>query len=519
MAILGTLLKKGIRIRESLDQEYSSPHDLQKIELKKLLLSATPTEFGRKFRFKEILASFRSLRQFDFYNKYKSNVPIYSYDDIYREWWHLCKQGKRDVCWPGRVKYFALSSGTSGTPSKYIPITNDMTKAIRKASIRQILSLSKYDLPPKLFGAGILMIGGSTHLNFNGTYFEGDLTGIQASQLPFWFQHFYKPGKKIAKNRDWDDKLDEITKNAADWDIGIIVGVPAWIQILMERIVSHYKVNSIHDIWPNLMIYVHGGVFFDPYKKGFERLLAKPIHYIETYLASEGFLAFQAQPNRKSMRLVLNNGIFYEFVAFNDRNFTADGDLRENAETLMIDEVEEGPEYAVLISTCAGAWRYMIGDTIKFISKLESEIKITGRVKHYISLCGEHLSIDNMNNAIEMVTDEFDIDIKEFSVAGIPYESLFAHHWYIGTDDVVDVDLLRSKLDQTLMDLNDDYRVERSAALKEIKVEILPTSLFYKWLKIQGKEGGQNKFPRVLKNKQLEDWTAFLEVEKVNSLG
>jgi hypothetical protein len=178
-----------------------------------------------------------------------------------------------------------------------------MTKAIQKTSIRQILTLSKYDLRPEIFESGILMLGGSTHLNKRGSYFEGDLSGIQAARLPFWFQHFYKPGKKIAKTRNWDAKLDEIAKKAWEWDIGIIVGVPAWVQILMEKIIKYHRLKHIHELWPNLEVYVHGGVSFDPYRKGFEKLLGRPIKYIETYLASEGFVAFQAYPNRRSMRL------------------------------------------------------------------------------------------------------------------------------------------------------------------------------------------------------------------------
>lgn len=386
-----------------------------------------------------------------------------------------------------------------------------MTKAIQKTSIRQILTLSKYDLAPEIFTAGILMLGGSTHLNHRGSYFEGDLSGIQAARLPFWFQHFYKPGKKIAKNRNWESKLDEITRKAHEWDIGIIVGVPAWIQILMEKILKYYRVKNIHEIWPNLMVYVHGGVSFDPYRKGFEKLLGRPIYYIETYLASEGFIAFQAYPNRRSMRLVLNNGIFYEFVPFEEKNFDTSGEIRQDAETLLIDEVEEGKEYAILLSTCAGAWRYLIGDVIKFTSLEECEIVITGRTKHFLSLCGEHLSVDNMNKAIELVANDMNIDIKEFTVAGIPHESLFAHHWFIGTNDAVDKKTLKEKLDEHLKALNDDYAVERSAALRDVYVDVLPVHTFYDWMESKGKVGGQNKFPRVMKKAQLEDWKSFLE--------
>jgi hypothetical protein len=386
-----------------------------------------------------------------------------------------------------------------------------MTQAIRKTSVRQILTLSKYDLDPEIFEAGILMLGGSTHLNRKGSVFEGDLSGIQAARLPFWFQHFYKPGKKIARSRNWDAKLDEMARKATEWDIGVIVGVPAWIQILMEKVIKYHRVNTIHDVWPNLRVYVHGGVSFDPYRKGFEKLLARPIFYIETYLASEGFIAFQSYPNKRSMRLVLNNGIFYEFVPFEAKNFDANGEIHPDAETLMIDEVEEGKEYAILLSTCSGAWRYLIGDVIKFTSLEDMEIVITGRTKHFLSLCGEHLSVDNMNKAIELVANELNIAIPEFTVAGIPYDSLFAHHWFIGTDDTVDPKALKEKIDLHLKELNDDYAVERSAALKEVLVDVLPIKTFYSWMESKGKVGGQNKFPRVMKNAQLDDWKTFLQ--------
>lgn len=510
MPLLGTLLKKGIRIRESLDQEYSNPFELQKQELKKLMITASNTKFGEHYKFKEILKAFKANDYKAFFKEFTSTIPIHNYNKMYEDWWSMAKAGQKDVCWPGRLKYFALSSGTSESASKYIPITRDMRKAIQKTSIRQILTLSKYDLPSESFEGGILMLGGSTHLNNRGSYFEGDLSGIQAAQLPFWFQHFYKPGKKIAKKRDWDEKLDEICRKAPNWNINIIVGVPAWIQILMEKIVAYHNVKNIHEIWPKLSVYVHGGVSFDPYRKGFEKLLGKELFYIETYLASEGFIAFQAKPNHRAMKLVLNNGIFYEFVPFDDANFDENGDIKPNATTLTIDEVENDKEYAILLSTCAGAWRYIIGDVIKIVSKEESEIVITGRTKHFLSLCGEHLSVDNMNKAVQLVADELNIEIPEYTVAGIAYQTLFAHHWYLGTDDEVDPAVVKEKLDGYLKQLNDDYGVERGAALKEVFVDILPVNKFYDYLESKGKVGGQNKFPRVMKKNQLEDWQNFI---------
>lgn len=494
---------------------YSSPEDLQKQELRNLLIHGQPTAFGTNYQFTQILSKFKSSRKDAYYEAFKSSVPIFDYDEIFTQWWSKARKGEKNICWPGKIKYFALSSGTSGAPSKYIPITRDMVKSIRKTSMRQILTMSKYDLPASLFSKGILMLGGSTDLKRSGHYFEGDLSGITAAQIPFWFQHFYKPGKKIAKTKDWNEKLDEIVKNAPNWDIGIIVGVPAWLQILMERIVETYQVDTIHDIWPNLQIFVHGGVSFEPYKRGFEKLLARPLYYMETYLASEGFMAFQAYPNRKSMRLVLNNGIFYEFIPFNEENFDDDGKLNKDCQTLKIDEIEEDRDYALLISTNAGAWRYLIGDVIRFVSLEECEIMITGRTKLFMSLCGEHLSLDNMNKAIELVEEDLGIDVREFTLLGERADSLFAHHWYIGTNDSVEEEVLIEKIDTYLKEINDDYKVERSSALKEVRVTKLPTSIFYQWMEEQGKVGSQNKFPRVLKKEKAQLWKSFLERENL----
>ena len=513
MPIIGTLLKKGIKLRETLEQDYTSPYELQKKELSKLLISARNTQFGRANRFFDILEEFRGFGRHDFFNRFKSEIPVCDYDKMNDAWWHKIREGETDVCWPGKTKFFALSSGTSGAASKYIPVTKDMIRQIRKTGTRHIYTLLKYALPDKFFQCGMLMLGGSTALNFSGTFYYGDLSGITTGQLPIWVQGFSRPTPKIKKEKDWGTKLEEIVESAPKWNIGMIVGVPAWMTILLEKIIERYNVKHIHEIWPNLQAFVHGGVSFEPYRKGFDRLLGRPIHYIETYLASEGFLAFQADPDTRSMRLVLNNGIFYEFVPFNDNNFDEDGVMVENPETLMIDQIEEGKEYALLISTCAGAWRYQIGDTIKFIDKRNSEIIITGRTKHFLSLCGEHLSVDNMSCAIEKASEELNIVVKEFTVAGIPDGSLFSHHWFIGADEPVDPAELQARLDHHLKELNDDYAVERKHALKNVIVDVLPTEVFYGWMKQLGKEGGQSKFPRVLKKEKLADWLEYVGKE------
>ncbi|WP_025761665.1 GH3 family domain-containing protein [Dyadobacter tibetensis] len=514
MALVGSLLKKGIRFGNLVANRKKKSIALQqKKTLAKLLARARYTEFGEYYNFDDILSKIIFGKDDTYYEHYKATVPIFDYNKIYNEWWKKSVEGQKDICWPGHIKYYALSSGTSEAASKYIPVTKAMSKAIQRTSIRQILSLGHYkDLPDDLYEKGFLMLGGSTNLNNQDKHFEGDLSGITAKQIPYWFRPYYKPGQKIAAEKDWGLKLEEITLQAHEWDIGFIVGVPAWIQLLMEKIIAHYQVDTIHDIWPNLRVFAHGGVSFEPYRKGFEKLLARPLSYINTYLASEGFIAYQARPEATGMELVCDNGIFFEFIPFNEQNFDSEGSLKANPQTFKIDEVEEHVEYALLMSTCSGAWRYLIGDTVKFNDKSRGEINITGRTKHYLSLCGEHLSVDNMNKAIDLVSDEMGITVKEFTVCGVKHDNLFAHHWYIGIEEneQIDTAALRSKLDAKLAELNDDYAVERKHALKDVIVTILPNRAFYGWMESKGKMGGQNKFPRVFKNFLIDDWVDYL---------
>ena len=240
-------------------------------------------------------------------------------------------------------------------------------------------------------------------------------------------------------------------------------------------------------------------------------MLGKPIVYIENYLSSEGFIAFKDRENAKGMKLILDNNIFMEFVPFDDKNFDNEGKMVENPEALMVHEVEEGRDYALLMSTNAGAWRYLIGDTVRFVDLERKEVIITGRTKHFLSLVGEHLSVENMNRAVQLTSEELNICIPEFAVVGFPYENLFAHKWYVACNDKVDPNVVIKKIDQHLCELNDDYAVERTSALKEIFIEKLPEDAFLKFMESKGKLGSQHKFPRVLKGKVLEEWNTFLK--------
>lgn len=503
MALLDISLPKSLAY--ALRLPTNSPGRQQRKVLTKLLKKAKYTEFGQFYNFDRILSTKKTEDNF------RETVPTHDYNSIYNQWWKKTLEGDPDVCWPGKTKYFALSSGTSEAASKYIPITQDLMKGNRVVMIKQLLSLRNYEnIPLKSIGKGYLMLGGSTDLQKGPGYFAGDLSGITAKKAPFWFSPFYKPGKKIARTRDWNKKLEAIVQEAPNWDLGFVVGVPAWIQMCMEMVIERYQLKHIHEIWPNLAFFCHGGVAFEPYKKGFERLLGKPLTYIETYLASEGFIAYQDRQFPDGMKLVLNEHIFFEFVPFDDENFDNQGNILEKPTTFLIDEVEEGKEYALLMSTVSGAWRYLIGDTIKFVNLDRSEIIITGRTKHFLNLVGEHLSVDNMNKAIQVASENLNISISEFTVAGIPLNGFFGHHWYIGTDEKADTELLRQSIDNTLKEINDDYGVERNSALKDVTVEVLPEAKFLEFMERKGKLGGQHKFPRVLKGAMLEEWKEYL---------
>ena len=486
-------------------------HQQEKV-LKRLLRKAKFTQFGQHYRFDEILLSENVCE------KFQEMVPVFDYNKIYFNWWNKTLENIPDVCWPGKIKYYALSSGTSESSSKYIPVTNDLLYGNKMTMIKQLLTLRHYhDLPVKSIGKGWLTIGGSTDLQKQQGYYAGDLSGIIQKKAPFWFQPFYKPGKKIARNRNWEQKINEIVEKASEWDIGFIVGVPAWIQLTMEKIIEYYHVKTIHDIWPNLAFFVHGGVAFEPYKKGFEKLLGKPMIYIETYLASEGFIAYQDGQHAKGMKLVTSEHIYHEFIPFDEHNFDADGNVIEKPEVLLLHEVQEEKDYALLLSTSAGAWRYLIGDTVKFVNKDKAEIIITGRTKHFLNLVGEHLSVDNINKAVRQAAEEMNISIPEFTVAGVPHNNFFAHHWYVACNDIADKELLRNKIDEKLKQLNDDYSVERTSALKEIFLDVLTEEDFMEFMRKKGKIGGQHKFPRVLKGRMLEDWQRFLKGEAVTN--
>lgn len=506
MYLLGHFIKTGIKLGATRPEPRVSPVTQQKKTLIRLLSEASDTAFGRHYNFRQILDTPDPVRAF------QEHVPIHDYDRMYDQWWSRARMDEPDVCWPGHIPWFALSSGTSNAASKYIPVTPDIIRSMKKVSRRLFCDMAHFDLPADLFTKQMLMVGSCTTLSTEGRHWVGDLSGIIGLNRPFWLKKYYRPGREITNLPEWSDRIERIAEEAPKWDIGFIVGNVAWVQMIFERVIERHGLKNIHDIWPNFSLLCHGGIFFEPYRQTFEQLLGKPVQYVDSYMASEGFMGYQPGPDSRLMRLVTDAGIFFEFIPFDEANFDENGNPRPGAHTVTVGEVEPGKHYAILLSTDAGAWRYLLGDTIEFADPKRLLFKVTGRVKHYLSVVGEHLSVDNMNTAIRQADLALGVGVKEFSVSAEQEGSHWAHHWYISADNpaVVDSRTLASALDNHLKKINDDYAVERRYALRDVRVTVLPHGVFYRWLEEKGKLNGQAKIPRVLKGEAQQSWESFL---------
>jgi GH3 auxin-responsive promoter len=502
MALIGEVIKKAIDFTGYITSE-PDPVKAQTAVLKQLLKKAKLTAFGRKYGFQTILESKNIVRAF------QEAVPFHDYDKIHSEWWKYLLEGHQNVTWPGGQRYFALSSGTTSN-KKYIPVTDDMINAIKKSGVQQVLSLKNFNLPADFFQKQIMMLGSSTSLIKMEDHEEGEISGISAANIPTWFKGFYKPGFEISSIENWDERVKRIAEEAPAWDIGSITGIPSWVELMLKEIISHNKLNNIHDIWPNLHVYTSGGVAFEPYRKSMEKLFARPLIYIDTYLASEGYLATQKRPGTSAMSLIVNNGIFFEFVPFKEENIDEEGMVKQNVQALTLEEAEENTEYVLIISTVAGAWRYMIGDTVTITDKQHFEIKISGRTKHYLNVVGEQLSVQKMNQAIEKLEHTFDIEVEEFTASTLVTEDEFFMQWFVGCDKQVDEKEAARVIDEELLENNKNYKVARGKALKGVRVKIIPTAHFYKWSEEFKKMGGQAKIPRVMKEEDFNEFGAYV---------
>ncbi len=475
--------------------------------MKNLLDKAKDTQFGKNYDFEGILNAE------DIQITFAKVVPYFDYNKINDEWWHKLHDGDMDVTWPGKFSYFALSSGTTGKTSKRIPVTDDMVEAIRASGIKQVFALNNFDLPADFFEKEIMMLGSSTDLEQNNNFLEGEISGISASNIPFWFKSYYKPGENIAKIDDWDARVQTIAERSKDWDIGALSGIPSWIELMLQKVIEYHHLNNIHEIWPNLQVYTSGGVAFGPYEKTFQALMGKPVTVIDTYLASEGYIATQVRPETDAMQLNTEEGIYFEFVPFKPEYINEDGSLSQKAPALTLQEVTLNQEYVLIISTVSGTWRYLIGDTIEFKDVERAEIKITGRTKFFLNTVGSQLSVNKMDDAMKELEHQFSTKIKEYTIcAKRGDDGEFYHFWYIGSENQnLEVDEVADALDNSLKNANKNYKVARSKALKGVKVDIIDVEKFYEWNALNKKKGGQIKMERVMSEQTFGDWEAFVK--------
>ena len=503
MAVFGSIIKGLIHARDAVVSN-PNPFAAQEKVLRGLLEKAKDTAFGKHYEFEKLLESE------DLQKEFAQKVPFFDYNKINQEWWSKLHEGEEDVTWPGKPPYFALSSGTTGKSSKRIPVTEEMVEAIRQTGIKQVGTLANFDLPADFFEKEIMMLGSSTDLAQKGDHEEGEISGISASNIPFWFRNFYKPGSEIAEIEDWDERVQQIAKEAKSWDIGAITGIPSWTELMIKKILEYHNVENIHEIWPNLQVYSTGGVAFEPYEKTFEKLLAHPVTVIDTYLASEGFLAFQARPGTLSMKLVLDNGIYFEFVPFKPEYIEEDGSLKPDAPVVSLEDVKEEEDYVLVISTVSGAWRYIIGDTIKFTDVERKEIKITGRTKFFLNVVGSQLSVNKMNDAVKELEKKFNITIPEFTISAVKKDGEFIHKWYLGIEGDADENELAKALDESLKEANKNYAVARNKALKGVEVVKVSPDIFYEWSGANKKKGGQVKMEKVMNEEKFAKWEKFV---------
>ena len=508
MAFFGHVIKALIQTKHTLlPHEPKDPEAAQEDQLRDLLDTAKDTAFGKYYNFARILEA-EDIRE-----AYRKEVPIFDYHEMNEEWWKKQRHDP-DITWPGRPRFFALSSGTTGKKSKRIPVTDEMLECTQSVGRAQAECLANFDFDADLFEKDILMLTSSADLRERDGYKEGEISGINVSNMPEFMEGFYKPGLEIAQIDDWDERVQRIAEEAPKWDVGALAGIPSWMVMMLRKVIEHNNLKNIHEIWPSLSIYTTGGVAFEPYRQTFESLLDHPITIMDTYLASEGFFAFNARPDTMSMELALDHGMYFEFVPHDERGFDETGTLLKKPLVLDYRDVEEGVDYALLVSTPAGAWRYMIGDTIKFTDLKRMEMVISGRTKYFLNVVGSQLSEEKLNKAIAVLNEQTGATVKEFTVGALKREEdgEYIHQWVVGLENG-DLDPARARevLDEHLQSANKNYKVARQKALKDLRVRVEPADRLYAFLEQTKKKGGQIKFPKVMPEEKLRELLEFLQ--------
>jgi hypothetical protein len=477
------------------------PAEVQYDTFQKLINRAEDTEWGKKHNFKSV----GNIRDF------QSSMPVQTYDDV-KPYVDRLRQGETNLLWPGEIKWFAKSSGTTNDKSKFIPVSLEALKECHFKGGKDVLAIYCQNNPEtRIFSGKQLTLGGSHKIdNFSNQSYYGDLSAILIENLPFWTDFIRTPSQETALLEKFEEKLDRIAGETLRENVASLAGVPSWNLVMLKYMLERTGKSNILEIWPSLELFMHGGVSFSPYREQFKKLIPSDnMHYLEAYNASEGFFAIQDDLNSNDMLLMCDYGIFYEFIPIEELG-------KPNPAALSISDVETDKNYALLISTNSGLWRYMIGDTIKFTSLYPHKIIISGRTKHFINAFGEEVMVDNADKALRIACDKTGAEISDYTAAPIYMTEHHqgGHEWIIEfAVPPDDIDYFTTLLDHALMSINSDYEAKRyrNLTLNKPVVHVAREGCFYRWLQEKGKLGGQNKVPRLSNDrKYLEE---LLEIQ------
>ena len=466
------------------------PIDVQNELLEHLLHTAKKTEIGKQYDFVSIST----------YREFAERIPVTSYEDNHLQI-ERARKGESNIFWPTPIKWFAKSSGTTNSKSKFIPVSSDSLEHCHYAASKDLLCMYLNNNPDaNLFLGKSLRLGGSKELYKENATVYGDLSAILIDNMPFWAEYSSTPNNEVSLMADWELKMQAIVDQTIQENVTSLAGVPSWMLVLLNNVLESTGKSNLFEIWPNLEVYFHGGVNFDPYIEQYNAILPKDnFRYYEIYNASEGFFAIQDRNANKELLLMLDYGIFYEFIPM-DTYGTA------SEKIIPLEQVQVAKNYAIVITTNAGLWRYKIGDTVRFTSISPFRIKVTGRTKHHINVFGEELIIENAEMALKQASKHTQGEIVDYTAAPIFMEGREkgAHEWIIEfKTPPKDLSLFTKSLDSALMDVNSDYQAKRfnNITLNMPKVHVARQRLFYDWLKQKNKLGGQHKVPR-LSNKR-----------------
>jgi len=468
------------------------PISAQRNVLQHLVTQAQYTEFGRKYRFSRLFTV----------KDFKSTIPIHEYHDL-KPYIKRMMEGEQNILWNTPINWFAKSSGTTSDKSKFIPISDESLKDNHFKGSKDVLTNYYKNFPDSDLLTGKSLVVGGSHQVYS--LFEdiqyGDLSAVLMQNTPFWGNWIRTPELKIALLDEWESKIEQLANATVHENVTSLAGVPTWTIILIKRILEISGKKSLKEVWPHLELYMHGGVSFTPYREQINKLIGGSINYLEMYNASEGFFAAQNMPDDEGLLLYTDHGIFYEFLPVDEYG-------KKDPKTIGLKRVELNKNYAPVITTNGGLWRYLIGDTIQFTSLKPFKIKVSGRLKHFINAFGEELIVENADNAIAMASAKTNSVVKDYTAAPVFFteQNNGAHEWLIEFESLPkDLNLFIYELDEALKSLNSDYEAKRykNIALRLPIIHSLEKDTFDRWLKIKGKLGGQHKVPRLNNERKM----------------